>query len=225
MVRSSSPHPTPLVVAHRAGNDLEALAATRSVQPDLAEADVHYFRGRLEIRHAKTLGPLRLLWDRHPWRLENPFAHQLTLPELLRELSPQDGLMLDLKGVSNTIVTPVIDAIETELPGREVTVASQNWQLLTRFTTRPWARVWYSVGKLSQVRGIFDRLDRADGVAIDHRLLDPTLARELRSHVPRVVAWTVNDRARWEVLATWGVNGLITDDWAMLSWAREAAQP
>ena len=46
------------LVAHRAGNDLALLRRAERVRPRLIEADVHLFRGRLEVRHLKTLGPL-----------------------------------------------------------------------------------------------------------------------------------------------------------------------
>jgi len=184
----------------------------RAIGPDLIEADVHYFHGRLEVRHAKTLGPLRVLWDRNPWRLVNPFAHQLTLEELLGAAAPDEELMLDLKGIDNSIVEPVIQAVETHLPGRPVTVCSQNWQILPRFAERPWARVIYSVGRRSHIRAIFSRIDHADGVAIDHTLLRPSLAQALREHVPLLITWTVDDPLRWAELASWGVNGVITDD-------------
>jgi glycerophosphoryl diester phosphodiesterase len=55
---------SPFIVAHRAGNDLELLRRAERVRPRLIEADVHLYRGRLEVRHLKTLGPLPVLWDR-----------------------------------------------------------------------------------------------------------------------------------------------------------------
>ena len=53
-----------LAVAHRAGNSLSGLQRARELGVDVVEADVHLRRGRLEIRHLKTLGPLPWLWDR-----------------------------------------------------------------------------------------------------------------------------------------------------------------
>jgi glycerophosphoryl diester phosphodiesterase len=43
-----------LVVAHRAGNDLARLRAALDAGADLVEADIHAFRGRLEVRHHKA---------------------------------------------------------------------------------------------------------------------------------------------------------------------------
>src|ERR1043165_2169704 len=86
----------PFVVAHRAGNDLELLRRAEAVRPGLIEADVHLFRGRLEVRHLKTLGPLPILWDR--WYLASPRTPRLQLGELLAGAGPETALMLDLKG-------------------------------------------------------------------------------------------------------------------------------
>ena len=47
---------TLLHVAHRAGNTPDLLTAALADGADLVEADVHLYRGRLEIRHTKTMG-------------------------------------------------------------------------------------------------------------------------------------------------------------------------
>src|SRR4051812_45642760 len=87
---------SPFIVAHRAGNDLDLLRRAESVRPRLIEADVHLFRGRLEVRHLKTLGPLPVLWDR--WYLAPPGTPRLELHQVLAAAGPETALMLDLKG-------------------------------------------------------------------------------------------------------------------------------
>src|SRR3954470_21371543 len=87
---------TPFLVAHRAGNDLALLRRAERVRARLIEADVHLRRGRLEVRHLKTLGPLPVLWDR--WYLASPRTPRLELQELLASAAPDTALMLDLKG-------------------------------------------------------------------------------------------------------------------------------
>ena len=47
---------------------------------DLVEADVRLYRGRLEVRHLRTVGPLPILWDR--WQLAAPRRRRLQLAEL-----------------------------------------------------------------------------------------------------------------------------------------------
>jgi glycerophosphoryl diester phosphodiesterase len=218
----NTPERKPLLIAHRAGNDLDRLEAVRHLRPDLVEADIHYFRGRLEVRHMKTLGPIPFLWDRNPWQIGNPFAPRLSLAELLQALGPDLEPMLDLKGIGRGIVKPVIAAVERYLPNRQVTISSRNWRVLPEFAERPWARVIYSAGNQGQIRAVQRRLDAAAGVAINHTLLSPELVARLRGHVPLVMTWTVDDPELWRRLASWGVNGAITDTPETLSPSFEA---
>ena len=94
----------PFVVAHRAGNDLGILRRAEALAPRLVEADLHLRRGRVEVRHLKTLGPLPLLWDR--WRLAPGWRPRLELPALLEAAAPGTELMLDLKGHDPPPVAP-----------------------------------------------------------------------------------------------------------------------
>ena len=52
-----------LAIAHRAGNSLTELRQAAALGVDAIECNVHE-RGRLEVRHLKTAGPLPFLWDR-----------------------------------------------------------------------------------------------------------------------------------------------------------------
>ena len=61
----------PLLIAHRAGNDPAHLRAAEDAGADVIEADLHLWRGRLELRHLKTAGPLPVYWDR--WALAPPW--------------------------------------------------------------------------------------------------------------------------------------------------------
>ena len=85
-----------LAIAHRAGNSLAGLHAANELGVDVIECDVHEHRGRLEVRHLKTAGPLPLLWDR--WELASASAPRLGLDELLRADEHGTTFMLDLKG-------------------------------------------------------------------------------------------------------------------------------
>lgn len=85
-----------LAVAHRAANALPDLHAAVELGADVLEADVHHWRGRLEIRHAKALGPLP--WHYDAGALTPISASQLLLQELLDALHQSSTLMLDLKG-------------------------------------------------------------------------------------------------------------------------------
>src|SRR5687768_4778981 len=86
----------PFVVAHRAGNDLPRLREAAALGVPLAEADVHLHRGRIEVRHLKTAGPIPVLWDR--WQLASYRTPRLHLETLLSAAAEGPELMLDLKG-------------------------------------------------------------------------------------------------------------------------------
>ena len=62
------------------------LRRAEALEPCLVEADLHLRRGRIEVRHLKTLGPLPLLWDR--WRLAPGWRPRLELGALLAAAGP-----------------------------------------------------------------------------------------------------------------------------------------
>lgn len=202
-----------LRIAHRAGNDLATLRAVEGIDVDLVEADVHLFRGRLEVRHLKTAGPFPLLWDR--WRLANPFAPRLVLEELLVHADPETELMLDLKGRDARLGGMVLGAVRARDVRRPVTICSRNWRLLDPLGDAADARLVYSVGSRRQLRALLRRFGPADGlegVSVRARLLDASVVRQLRARTGIVMAWGVTGWARAEALRALGVNGIISAD-------------
>jgi glycerophosphoryl diester phosphodiesterase len=202
---------SPFFVAHRAGNDLALLRAAEERSVDLVEADVRLFRGRLEVRHLKTLGPIPVLWDR--WQLGNPFAPRLQLHELLSATGPGTELMLDLKGRSHRLATGVLAALGPELGARRVTVCARAWPLLAPFEGLPGVRTVYSVGNARQLRALLQlgRTRRLQGISIHERLLSPASVAELRGVADLVMTWPANAAGRARELVEMGVDGLITD--------------
>ena len=85
-----------LTIAHRAGNSLSGLHAANELGVDVIEADIHHYRGRLEVRHLKTAGPLPFLWDKG--ELVRGSAPRLGLHELLEADEHGTLFMLDIKG-------------------------------------------------------------------------------------------------------------------------------
>src|SRR4051812_2190593 len=121
---------SPFIVAHRAGNDLELLRRAEGVRPRLIEADVHLHRGRLEVRHLKTLGPLPVLWDR--WYLAPASTPRLELAALLAAAGADTVLMLDLKGRNPELSRRVAAQLT-----RPVIVCSRHWRLLEPLLGHP----------------------------------------------------------------------------------------
>ena len=196
------------LVAHGAGNDLGRLRSAEASRVALIEADVRLFRGRAEIRHLKSLGPLPLFWDR--WTVAAPWRRRLSLPELLAG-SGGTELMLDLKGPRPRLSQLVLDALRPYLGIRPVTVCARRWSLLEVFEGVPVRRI-HSVGSTRQLRDLLRRHERRlDGVSIHERLLDAAVAAELRRVAAVVMTWPVNDLRRGAELLELGVDGLITD--------------
>jgi hypothetical protein len=207
---------TPFLVAHRAGNRLADLRSAERVGGALVEADVRLFRGRLEIRHLKTVGPLPILWDR--WKLEAPWRSRLHLHELLAATAPATELVLDLKGARLRLAERVLDAIRPHLGERRFTVCARSWRLLEPFAAGPVRRV-HSVGNARQLQRLLRRYagGRLDGVSIHERLLDAQSVASLRAVADTIMTWPVNHPERAGALLRLGVDGLITDDAAAMS--------
>lgn len=200
----------PFVVAHRAGNELERLRAAERLGVALVEADVQLFRGRAEIRHLKTVGPLPLYWDR--WELASPFRRRLLLPDLLAATGSETELMLDLKGRRPELAQLVRATIEPSLPERRFTICARSWDLLDAFDGLAVRRV-ASVGSARQLALLLQRFGaaRLDGVSIHERLLDEGVVAELRRVADLVLTWPVNAPGRARELLGIGVDGLISD--------------
>lgn len=201
------------LVAHRAGNDLTLLREATSLGARLIECDLRLFRGRVEVRHLKTVGPLPILWD--TWHLGNPFAKRLQLHELLDAVGPLGAeLMLDLKGRDPRLSAAVIAALDARRDHLPVTVCARRWELLDAFDGRDDVRTVCSVGTKWGLRRLLARRGdkRLGGVSIHARLLDEQVVRDLSEACEVVMTWPVNCTTRARTLLGWGVHGLITDD-------------
>jgi glycerophosphoryl diester phosphodiesterase len=217
-MNASPPGTRPLVIAHRAGNELAALRQAEDVRADVVEADVWLFRGRLEVRHRKTLGPLPILWDR--WELTAGWGPRLTLDTLLAVARPHTRLMLDLKGRGRQLPPAVFSACRRHRPGRPVWVCSRNWNLLAPFRHCPEVTVLHSVGSAAQLRAVLPHLSHwtQRAISIHQRLLNARVIAELKEQTELLVSWPVQSVTQATALHRWGVDGVIVDDPAVV-WA------
>jgi glycerophosphoryl diester phosphodiesterase len=195
------------VVAHGAGNDLALLRHAEGLGVELVEADVRLWRGRVEVRHLKTLGPIPVLWDK--WRLANPFAPRLQLAELLARAAPETHLLLDLKGRNPRLARLVLALLP---PGRRIAVCARSLRLLEPFAGDPDVRRFHSVGSRRQLRRLLRGHTVLDGVSVHARLLDERVVSALHERVATVLTWPVNSATRAAELAGLGVQGMISDD-------------
>ena len=205
---------SPLAIAHRAGNSLEALRAAVDLGADVLEADVHSHRGRLEVRHLKSMGPVPFLWDR--WELVPTSVRQLQLAELLDALGPvgdRSTLMVDLKGVGG-VGAAVAQALHERVPEAPVLLCSRWWPSVDAFAGAPWARPVLSARGITELRRLRRRLRTRPpyGVSVHRSLLDAAVVAELHERVPLVMTWPVNDEAALEAVLRMGVTGVISDE-------------
>lgn len=209
-----------VAVAHRAGNSLDRLRAAVELGADVIEADVHAYRGRLEVRHLKTMGPLPWLWDR--WELVPASVATLGLHELLVAAGHGTTFMLDLKGRRAATGRRVAEALHELAPQRPVLVCSRHWPSLAPFEAVPWVRTVMSARNRAELGLLLRRL-RAEhphhAVSVHRSLLTPQVTAALHRRVGLVMTWPVNDSgALGEVTALSGTGpiGVITDEDAVL---------
>src|SRR3954451_8811955 len=119
-----------LAVAHRSGNTVAGLRAALDAGVDLVEADVHAYRGRLEVRHLRSMGGLPFLWDREGIVRRRG---RLELAELVAALGDDHRLMIDLKGVHPQLAPKVARLLRATSPDRSLTVCTKSWWMLDAF--------------------------------------------------------------------------------------------
>jgi hypothetical protein len=201
----------PFVVAHRAGNDLALLRRTMDRNLGIVEADLHLFRGRVEVRHLKTLGPVPILWDR--WKLATPWARRLHLEQLLAALRPGAEVILDLKGADRRLPALVAGALAERPVTGPVMLCARAWPLLDLVPAAPGLRRIHSVGTRRQLEALRRRFAdrRLEGISIHRRLLDAETVRDLRARAAVVMSWPVHTVDQARLLLGWGVQGLISE--------------
>jgi hypothetical protein len=201
-----------LHIAHRAGNALDLLDAALHDGADLIEADVHLYRGRFEIRHTKTMGPLPWLWDR--WYVVSARLPRLTLEELAAALPMERRIMLDLKGWHPWLGRRVAAVMAAHAPGVPYVVCSRHWRMLEAFDGLDHVDVVHSVRTRRELGRLSRRLSRhrSWGVAV-HRELLPTMdVPTLLTSVQALLTWPVNTEAALAEVSAYGVTGVISDD-------------
>lgn len=207
-----------LSIAHRAANTLDGLSAADARAADVVEADVRWYRGRVEVRHLKTAGPLPFLWDR--WELASASAPRLVLEDLLSEDRGRADLMLDLKGRHRSTPAAVAGAL-TERDVTGVLVCGRHWPSVDEVARLSGARAVLSARNRLERRALEDRvLDTTRpapyGVSVHVSLLDAPLVSRLHRRGVSVLTWPVDDRPTLDHVTLLGVDGVITNSATVL---------
>lgn len=218
------PQARPLAIAHRAGNDPADARRAFEAGADLIETDIWSFRGRLELRHVKTMGPLPLLWDR--WKLEPGWHKRLVLGDLLQALPIEARLFLDLKGEHPDLGKQVVDAVARAQPDRALILCGRNWRQLDPVVNHPDVLTFYSVGSDEELGAIWERLGRMTypAVSIHSRYLTPEIAGRLKHLGATVVTWPINSITSARRLHRLNIDGFTSDNpWLISNIARYRA--
>lgn len=198
---------TVLRIAHRAANDLDLVAPALELGADLVEADVHLRRGRLEVRHGKSLGLLPWLWERW-YLLRDP---HFSLAELRAGLPTGATVMLDLKGWQPWLGPRVRAAMEGAPP---YVVCGRRWRMLAAFDGLSGVRVAHSARTVAELDRLLQHLvsHRTWGVSVHISLLTRERVAALREHAEVVMSWPINTPEDYALVTGLGVNAVISDD-------------
>jgi hypothetical protein len=207
------------VIAHNAGDDAETAQNALDHNADAVEIDVIMAGGRLYAAHAI---PPRWVSQ---WIFRGP-----RLEDAWEIVAKADAVALDLKDDSSVYE----DALVAFLSARaheQVVLMSRSLESLMRLKARlPNAHMYLSVPD----REAFDRLAGAhelapqlDGISMQHSQITGDTMATLKAREQRIIAWTVNDLARVNELVRLGVDGITTDNLAILSLlgGRERTEP
>lgn len=214
-----------LTIAHRAGNSLAGLHAANELGVDVIEADIHHYRGRLEVRHLRTAGPLPFLWDRG--ELVSASAPRLGLHELLEADEHGTLFMLDLKGPWTWTGRAVARLLHEGGHHRPVLVCGRWWPSIDAMAHLDYVLPVLSARnrwEFARLRRRLERGPRPHGVSVHRSLLDRATVADLHRHVEIVMTWPVNDLESLDTVLGHGVTGVISDEHDILAETRARAR-
>jgi glycerophosphoryl diester phosphodiesterase len=198
-----------LGVAHNAGNHAWTTATALSNGADVIEIDVIKVRGGLAAGRAYG-------W---PWLAGLVFQGP-SLSDAWRYAAPAKIIQLDLQQTDRGVLDAVVSFLH-DRPGRAVAISTRDAGAIEYLRARlpVAAMLLFSVPFPHAVARI--RSDRAlanavDGLSVFQGLVGPDLVRWAHQRGLRVLAWTVNDGSRLNQLLQLGVDGVTTDNLAVL---------
>ncbi|MXY36641.1 MAG: hypothetical protein F4Y54_07745 [Dehalococcoidia bacterium] len=210
------PRGRPVAIAHRAGNDLARLDHARSIGADLVELDVWLRRGRLEVRHARTVGPLPLLRER--WRLSPGWGPRLELEAVIEAAGPDVQLMVDLKSETLALSEGIVAAFDRCLPAATYAVTTREWWLLEPFEGRDGVCLIPSAAWPHELAELMPTLgDRFHALSMHITLVEPALMSELSGRGVSTFVWPVNTTAELERVLGAGAAGVNSDNLDLLA--------
>jgi hypothetical protein len=197
-------------VAHNAGDNPTTAARALRHGAAVVEIDVIWAGGTLVAGREQR--PL-------PWLAEALFQGP-TLTDIWNRTPTGTAVLLDLKETDRELLDALVGYLRPRLAQRDVMISSRDPAALRYVHARlSGPDLLYTLAWPDDVAR-FERspalVDLVDGVSGYEGLLDAGLVSRLRAHDLTVVAWPVNDGARLRALADAGVDGVTTDNLAVI---------
>ena len=196
-------------VAHNSGDDLYATLDAISYGADVIEVDVVSVNGRLYAAH--DMPPI--------WIGETVFRGP-PLAQIWAASAGAAAVKLDLKESSPEFHDLLFQFLADRQGQRRVIVVSGTADTLRLFAERaPEVLRFYGAGNGDRLQLIDEDPEFAaivDGVTIRQHLIDEERADWLEERNLLTVAWTVNELARVNELVELGVDGITTDNLAII---------
>jgi hypothetical protein len=196
-------------IAHNSGDSVQATLAALAGGADAIEMDVVSLNGRLYSSHGS---PLPLIG---PAAFRGP-----SVEEIWAAAAQTDLVQFDLKESSTEFLELVKDFIVTHQEEHQIVVSSDDPDSLRYLADRPpGVLLFRSVGDQQDLTSLQEDPELAaliDGVTIRNDLVDEETARWMTEHDLHMIVWTVNDLGRANELVDLGVDGITTDNLALL---------
>ena len=197
-------------VGHNSGGTIAATIQALDAGADVIEIDVASLDGELVSAHFPPLPIVGRRVFRGP-----------TLEEVWAASAPAEVIKLDLKETSAAFQRQVCDFLEVHGAQHQVIIASRDQMTLDAVDVCASAVFTFASlstdGDIAALRGDPVRVARIDGVTIRESLVDQESAEWLASEGLYVVVWTVNGLSRVNELVLLGIDGITTDNLAIMS--------
>lgn len=213
--------PVPFGSAHRAGNNRTDALRAIEAGADLLETDIWLHKGRLELRHKQTLGPIPILWEK--WAIAPGWTPRYTLQDLLHDTPEEIMLFLDFKGDAMDLGPKVLKELQRSAPDRVVAICGRNYPQLQTIAEAPNILCFYSVGEPEEwpIAQEYIAASKHPALSLKASLASPERMQWINDRGGVVVCWDVQTVEQMQRLRDLGVDGFTTDNPDLLTRIRQ----
>jgi hypothetical protein len=208
-----------VAIAHNAGNDPVTTARALASGAAYVEIDVVYENGVLYAAHTPPQGTIRDV----AWFLAPP----VTLLDAWRYSASATGIELDIKESSPAALAQIVDFLNREWRGTPLMLSSKDPSVLATMADKvPGAFRLLSIDTPAALQRFQDGGGpgaRPDGVTVRETLINADTMKWFKGEGLLVLAWTVDDPARFDQLVGLGVDGVATDNLAITARLKNGA--